>query len=75
MKTSATDLSTNLYTWLDKVLMTGESLEIDRKGVKLVISRADRGTRLSRLPKRDTIIGSPDGIVSIDWSTEWKGTL
>lgn len=75
MKTSATDLRTHLYGWLDKILVTGEPLEVYRKGVKLVIARADGSTRLSRLPKRDTIIGDPDSLVSIDWSREWKATL
>jgi hypothetical protein len=72
MKTTATEFRTHLFTWLDKVIATGDFLEIERKGVKLSISRQDRGPKLLRLPKRPTIVGDPASLLGLDWSSEWK---
>jgi hypothetical protein len=72
MKTSATDFRSNLFTWLDRVIATGEALEIERKGIKIRIERQDGAPRLSRLPKRPTMVVDPENLVHNDWSTEWK---
>lgn len=71
MKTTATDLRTNLFTWLDKVICTGESLEIERNGVTIKIQRADETPRLGRLKKRATLAVKPEELLDIDWSEEW----
>ncbi|MFH2114511.1 MAG: type II toxin-antitoxin system Phd/YefM family antitoxin [Spirochaetota bacterium] len=75
MNTTVTDLRSHLYTWLDRVLETGEVLEVRRKGVVLKISREQSVSRLERLPKRPTMLVGPDAIVEQEWSGTWKGEL
>jgi hypothetical protein len=75
MKTTVTDLRSHLYTWLDRVLETGEVLEVQRKGVVLRISREESLSRIERLPKRPTMLVGPDAIVDQEWSGAWKGEL
>lgn len=75
MNTTVTDLRSHLYTWLDRVLETGEVLEVRRKGVVLKISREQTVSRLERLPKRPTMLVGPDAIVEQEWSGTWKGEL
>ena len=72
MKTTATDLRTHLFSWLDKIIYSGESLEIERKGVILKIQRIDETPRLSRLEKRPTLAVKPEELLDMDWSGEWN---
>ena len=72
MKTTATDLRTHLYTWLDRVAGTGEVLEVERRGVVLRISREQGDSRLARLPKRPTLACEPDALVDLSWADSWK---
>jgi hypothetical protein len=72
LKTSATDLRTNLYSLLDRVAKSGETIEIDRKGVRLKIVRDDKGLKLSGLKKRNSIVGDPEALLGLDWSSAWK---
>jgi len=69
---STSALRQNLYKLLDKVLETGIPLEIKRKGKILRILPPEGSDKLSNLKKRDIIIGDPDDLVHIDWSSEWK---
>ncbi|HCM27825.1 MAG: hypothetical protein A2Z99_08605 [Treponema sp. GWB1_62_6] len=75
MNTTATDLRTHLYTWLDRIAETGEVLEVRRKGVLLRISREPSVSRLERIPKRPTMLVGPDEIVEQGWADAWKGEL
>ncbi len=75
MNTTATDLRTHLYTWLDHVAKTGEGLEVERKGGILRITREQTPSRLARLPKRPTMLADPDSIVDQEWSHAWNGDL
>ena len=75
MNTTATDLRTHLYAYLDRIVETGEVLEVQRKGVVLKISREPSVSRLERLPKRPTMLVGPDVIVEQEWSGSWKGEL
>jgi antitoxin (DNA-binding transcriptional repressor) of toxin-antitoxin stability system len=75
MNTTATDLRTHLYTWLDRVAQNGEVVEVERKGVIIRISREQTTSRLARLPKRPTMLVDPDSIVDQEWSHAWKGDL
>jgi len=72
MSITASKLRGNIYRLLDRVLETGEPLEIDRKGKQLKIVPSEPVSRLSRLTKRDCIKGDPEEIVHIDWSNEWR---
>jgi len=65
-------LRQDIYQLLDRVIETGQPLEIERKGRKLRIVPAESVSRLARLRKRKCIKGDPEKLVSIDWSSEWK---
>ena len=71
MKTTATELRSNLYKYLDRLLETGEVLEIERKGRILRIVAEDAPPKLSRIRKKDTIIGDPETLIEIDWTDTW----
>lgn len=75
MKTTATELRSNLYALLDKVALTGESIELERKGIHIVIAREGGESKLSRLTRRDTIVGEPEGLLGLDWSSTWNSDV
>lgn len=61
---------------LDQVVKTGTPVEIERKGKRLLISPAEKHRNLDCLEKHpDFIVGNPDNLVHIDWSSEWKPQL
>jgi antitoxin (DNA-binding transcriptional repressor) of toxin-antitoxin stability system len=67
-------LRANIYNLLDQVLETGVPLEVERNG-KILKIVPDKSTKkkLSRLPRReDALVGDPEDIVHMDWSSEWK---
>jgi antitoxin (DNA-binding transcriptional repressor) of toxin-antitoxin stability system len=68
-------LRANLYQLLDRVLKTGEPIEIDRAGKRLLLVPKERKSKLENLVKRNVIVGDPEDLVHIDWSKEWKGDL
>lgn len=73
MAVSATQLRANVYRLLDEVLATGRPLEIERNGKTLVIAPKAARSILERLPRREgAIVGDPDDLVHIDWSSEWN---
>lgn len=65
-------LRQNIYRLLDRVLETGQPLQIKRNGKKLIIAPAEPVSRLAKLPRRQCLKGDPEALVSIDWSKEWK---
>ena len=73
MGISTSELRSNIYKLLDRVLETGEPLEINRKGRVLRIVPEEVGSRMSRLVRReDFVIGDPDELIHLDWSGEWR---
>ena len=75
MKITASKLRENIYKLLDQVLETGTPVEIERRGRKLRIVPGDDPPRskLDRLePRPHAIVGDPEDLVHLDWSTEWK---
>ena len=61
---------------LDQVVKTGTPVEIERKGKRLLITPAEKHRNLDCLEKHpDFIVGNPDDLVHIDWSSEWKPQL
>jgi antitoxin (DNA-binding transcriptional repressor) of toxin-antitoxin stability system len=69
----ATDLRRDIYKILDRVLATGEAVEVERKGRRLRIVPADGAPPTKRLRAMpDLIVGDPGGLEHIDWSAEWK---
>ena len=70
---NASRLRQDIYRVLDRVLETGISVKIHRKGRTLRIVPEKTSSKLSRLPRRPGIIkGDPDDLVNVDWSKFWK---
>ena len=72
---TASKLRENVYRILDEILETGVPVEINRRGKKLKIVRADEVTssRLDNLIERPhAIVGDPEDLVHIDWSKQWR---
>jgi hypothetical protein len=76
MTLTASKLRANVYRLLDEVLETGTPLEIERNGELLVIAPKEekkKGSKLDNLPRREgAIIGDPDELIHMDWSSEWN---
>jgi hypothetical protein len=76
MRKTATDLRAHLYEVLDHVVLTGEAVLIERKGVELCLVRTDhlkKAKRKSRTPKTlaNLIVGNPDDLIHMEW--HWSG--
>lgn len=72
MPLTASKLRENIYSVLDEVLESGIPVEIERKGRILRIVPEERPSKLSRLKKRDCIVGDPLDLVHSDWLDEWS---
>jgi len=72
MKITASKLRENIYGILDQALATGVPVEVIRKGKILKIVPEVKPDKLSRLKKRNYIVGDPDDLVDIDWLHEWS---
>ncbi|MEW5815872.1 MAG: type II toxin-antitoxin system Phd/YefM family antitoxin [Spirochaetota bacterium] len=70
---SATKLRENLYAVLDQVLKTGVPAIVERKGRRIRIVPDNAPSRLERLERHDAIIGDPEELVHLDWSSSWNG--
>ena len=70
---TASALRANLYRLLDRIIETGEPLEIERRGERLRIVSVETSSKLGRLkPNPGFIVGDPEELVHMDWSSEWK---
>jgi hypothetical protein len=71
---TASRLRENIYSILDGVLETGIPVLIARNGrrLRIVADDAPPDSKLSRLKKRDIIIGDSDDLVHMDWTGEWS---
>lgn len=73
LATTASKLRANIYRMLDDILETGQPLEIKRNGKTLVIALKEEQSIWDRLPRREgAIVGDPDELIHIDWSSEWN---
>jgi hypothetical protein len=73
MAISASKLRANVYRLLDEVLETGQPLEIERNGQTLLIAPKEGRSLWDRLPqRRGYVVGDPDELIHIDWSSEWN---
>jgi len=68
---SPSKLRANLYRILDRVLESGEPVEIERKGRRLLLISEKTGKLDSLRPHPDYLRVEPDKIVHMDWSSEW----
>lgn len=69
---TTTQLRSNLYKILDKVLETGRPITVERKGQVLSIVPPQKRRKLDALKKHDCIVGDPEDLVHCDWTHEWK---
>ena len=72
MKVTASKLRENIYGILDQALETGIPVEVVRKGKILKIVPETKPDKLSRLKKRNYLVGDPEDIVHMDWLHEWS---
>jgi len=72
MRVTASKLRADIYNILDETLKTGIPVEVVRNGRVLKIVPETKPDKLSRLKKRDYIVGNSDDIVHIDWLKEWS---
>ncbi len=73
---SITALRADLYRLLDRVLETGQAIEVERNGRRLRIAPVGSDSRLDRLrPHPGYIVGDPEDLVHMDWSGEWNPDL
>ncbi len=75
MQVTLTQLRSHLYQWMDRLVETGESIELLRNGVKIKISvdsDSPPPQKNRKFTKRKNVInGDPEDIVSTDWIAEW----
>jgi antitoxin (DNA-binding transcriptional repressor) of toxin-antitoxin stability system len=75
MRVTASQLRSDIYNLLDRVIATGEPLEIERRGV-IVRVVAPREDWLDHLPRREgVVVGDPEDLVHLDWSERWAPDL
>ena len=72
---TASQLRSNIYQILDRVLQTGESVGISRHGKIMKIVPPLESSKLDRIKKMGKIHGDPESLVHMDWAHEWKGCL
>lgn len=71
MAITASKLRENVYAVLDQVIETGIPVEIRRKGALLRIVPDKPPSKLSRLRKRNCVIGDPEDLVHMNWIDLW----
>lgn len=73
MPYKVTELRRDIFRVLDKVLETGEVVEVERKGRLLRIVPVDAPAPIERLRQiPDLIVGDPGALEHVDWAGEWK---
>ncbi len=76
MTVTPTDFRKDLFNLLDKILETGNVLEINRNGHIFKVIPPKKGKKLDKLIAHpDAIVGNSDDFVSMDWSSEWKPSI
>lgn len=73
MIVNASQLRKDVYRLLDRVLATGQPLEVIRNGRLLRIVPATGASRLDRVPvKADLVTGDPGDLADLDWTDTWR---
>jgi hypothetical protein len=72
MTLTASALRQDLYRKLDNVLSTGIPLEITRRKGRLRIIPVQKKSKISNLKKRNIMKCSPEELIHMDWSEEWR---
>ena len=70
---NATQLRKDVYRTLDRVLKTGGSVIIRRKGRRLRLTSDEKSKSIRNLRAHPGCLrGRPEEIVEMDWSAGWK---
>ena len=73
---TASKLRENVYRVLDRILETGEPVEIERNGRRLRIVADQPASKLDRLLTRpNVVVGDSEDLVELDWSGEWSAAI
>jgi hypothetical protein len=73
MSISVSELRQKIFSEIDKVIVTGQPLEIRRKGHLLKIVLEEKKTKLSALvTRKDIVTCSDDELIYNDWLKEWN---
>ncbi len=73
MPITPTQLRPNVYKILDRVIETGEPVEIERNGTLLKLVPKSPKNKLANLkPRKDILNGDPEDIIHIDWMKNWE---
>lgn len=73
---TATRLRADLFSTLDRVVETGEVVEVKRPNGSVRIVRDTSTQRLATLqPHPGTINGDPDDLAGLSWEQTWQPTL
>ena len=75
MTITASELRSNIYQILDRVLKTGEPVGISRRGKIIKIIPPFEPSKLDRIKKMGKINGDPESLVHMNWAREWKGSI
>lgn len=70
-KLTLTVLRRTLFEVADRVLDTGISVAVERRGKTLLISAEHKASRLSRLKRRKLIRGTPESLLNVTVG-EWR---
>lgn len=71
MPITATKLRQNIFSILDAVIETGQSVTIERKGEIIKLVPVKKKSKLSNLKKRHFSDEPLENFSHLDWSAEW----
>ena len=75
MVMTLTQLRSNLYNVIDEAIITHKPVQIERNGqvIELLIKAKKPRSKLDNLlPHPNTIVGDPEDLVHMDWSSHWN---
>ena len=72
MALTASKLRQDIYRILDRILDSGNPVEIKRRGRILKIVPEKPVSKFDNLIKRSILTVAPEDIIHIDWSNEWR---
>jgi hypothetical protein len=74
-KITSTELRDDLFSILDRALESGESIEIQRASGTILMVPQPAVSKLSRLKRRETVVGDSDSIDAITWEASWREAI
>lgn len=73
MPVTPSQLRADIYNLIDRVIESGEPLEIVRKGVVVRLVPPAQRSWLERLPRRaSAVVGDPEDLVELDAADVWS---